>query len=72
MTNGLESMTRLRKTLTDARDLLERAVAHSGLSLRSFAETVMVRDERTVRRWRAGDVPIPAVCIRKLEQYVRE
>lgn len=57
--------------MTDARDLLERAVEKSGLSLRSFAETVMVRDERTVRRWRAGDVPIPDVAIRKLEQYVR-
>ena len=42
------------------------------LSLRSFAETVMVRDERTVRRWRAGTVPIPAVATRRLEQYMRE
>lgn len=55
---------------TDARDLLEQAIAKTGLSLRSFAEVHMVRDERTVRRWRSGDVPIPDVAIRRLEQII--
>lgn len=67
---------RERRTLgrmaDDSMALFERALAKSGLSLRSFAETVMVRDERTVRRWRAGDTPIPDVVTRKLEQYLRE
>lgn len=55
---------------TTSRELLELALDKSGLSLRSFAEVHMVRDERTVRRWRAGG-PVPAVCHRKLEQLVR-
>lgn len=57
---------------TDHRELLERALAVTGLSLRSFAESVVIRDERTVRRWRAGDSPIPDVAARRLEQVLRE
>ena len=55
----------------ERRELLERAIAKTGLSLRSFAEVHMVRDERTVRRWRSGEVPIPDVAVRRLEQIVR-
>lgn len=40
--------------------LLRDAIARSGLSARQYALTVLVRDERTVRRWLAGDSPIPA------------
>ena len=45
--------------MTD-RDLLARVIAASGLSARQYAVTVLLRDERTVRRWLAGDSPIPA------------
>lgn len=53
-----------------AAELLRRAITASGLSARRFAEDVMVRDERTVRRWIAGDVEIPAVVLRKLRALV--
>jgi hypothetical protein len=38
---------------------LRAAIARSGLSARAFAAHVLTRDERTVRRWLAGDSPIP-------------
>ena len=38
---------------------LRAAIARSGLSARQFAIRVLTRDERTVRRWLAGDSPIP-------------
>lgn len=45
--------------MTD-RDRLARVIAASGLSARQWARTVVLRNERTVRRWLAGDSPIPA------------
>lgn len=45
--------------MTDAA-LLRAAIAASGLSARRFAVEVLIRDERTVRRWLAGD-EMPAV-----------
>lgn len=44
---------------TDA-DILRQAITASGLSARRFAVIVLWRDERTVRRWLAGDA-MPAV-----------
>lgn len=43
------------------RDLLRDCIALSGLSNRRFARYVLIRDERTIRRWLAGDSPIPEV-----------
>jgi hypothetical protein len=40
-------------------DLLRSAIERSGLSARAFAKDILLRDERTVRRWLAGDSPIP-------------
>lgn len=40
-------------------DLLRSAIERSGFSARAFATDVLLRDERTVRRWLAGDSPIP-------------
>lgn len=48
---------------TTPRKLLELAIAASGLSARQFAKTVVLRDERTVRRWLAGDSPIPDAVV---------
>ncbi len=45
----------------DDPELLAAAIERSGLSARKFAELVLVRDERTIRRWLAGDSPIPKV-----------
>lgn len=47
---------------------LERAIKDSGLSNRRFAEDVMVRDERTIRRWLNGQSPIPQAVIDWLER----
>lgn len=40
---------------------LARVIEASGLSQRQFAFRVMGRDERTVRRWLAGETMPPAV-----------
>lgn len=42
--------------------LLRNAIERSGLSARQYAKRVLLRDERTVRRWLAGD-PMPAVVV---------
>lgn len=52
------SGSRLQIPPTDA-DRLRAAIERSGLSARAFARDVLLRDERTVRRWLAGDSPIP-------------
>ncbi len=51
--------------VTDA-DVLARVIAASGLSARQYALTVLLRDERTVRRWLSGDSPIPKPVIAHL------
>ena len=40
-------------------ELIRSAVALSGLSARQFAERLLGRDERTVRRWSSGAIAIP-------------
>jgi hypothetical protein len=55
--------------VTDA-ELLAKAIEASGLSARKFAQLVLVRDERTVRRWLAGDSPIPRVVREMLQAQV--
>jgi len=50
----------------DPIDLLRAAIAASGLSARKYAVQVLLRDERTVRRWLAGDRPIPKVILDRL------
>lgn len=47
-------------------ELLAKRIAESGLSQREFAVTVLLRDERTIRRWLAGDSPIPEPVLRFL------
>lgn len=46
--------------VTDS-ELIQAAIKASGLSARKFAEMVLLRDERTIRRWVAGKSPIPRV-----------
>lgn len=48
-------------------ELLRAAIEASGLSARRFAREVLIRDERTVRRWLAGDA-IPEVVVEKLRE----
>lgn len=47
-------------------ELLIKAIEASGLSARRFAVEVLMRDERTIRRWLAGDSPIPEVVMVRL------
>lgn len=51
--------------------LLRSAIERSGLSARRYATQVLTRDERTVRRWLAGDSPIPAAVLRWLTTQPR-
>lgn len=53
--------------MTTPRERLVAAIAASGLSARQYARTVLLRDERTVRRWLAGDSPIPDPVVQFLE-----
>jgi hypothetical protein len=48
--------------------ILEGAIEASGLSARKFATEILLRDERTIRRWLAGDSPIPEAVMRFLEK----
>jgi hypothetical protein len=50
--------------------VLAEAIEASGLSARRFAVEVLIRDERTVRRWLAGDSPVPKPVRDFLEGYV--
>jgi hypothetical protein len=48
--------------------LLRDAIHASGMSARRFAEDVLVRDERTIRRWLNGHSPMPTSVIRWLKK----
>lgn len=54
------------------RDLLALAIERSGLSARAFARNVLWRDERTVRRWLAGESPVPAVVADRLREELKQ
>jgi hypothetical protein len=51
--------------------VLRAAIEVSGLSARQFAMTLLVRDERTVRRWLTGE-PMPSVVREWLARYLVE
>lgn len=59
-------MTDLPRTQAERVNLLRKAIKASGLSSRRYAETVMIREPRTVRRWLTGESPIPDAVIRWL------
>lgn len=54
------------------RDLLVASIEASGLSARRFATEVLSRDERTIRRWLAGDSPIPKAVVEFLTARSKE
>ena len=51
-----------------ARQMLRAAIERSGLSTTRYASRVLLRNPRTLRRWVAGDSPIPAEVIGFLER----
>ena len=50
--------------------LIRAAIAGSGLSARQFAERILSRDERTIRRWVSGEVEPPPQAQRWLTRWV--
>ena len=46
---------------------LRAAIAQTGLSNSAYAREVLVRDPRSLRRWLAGDAPIPRQVLKLLE-----
>lgn len=56
------------KTQALALARLRAAITASGLSATLYARQVLIRDSRTVRRWLAGDSPIPQSVIQFLEK----
>lgn len=54
------------------RDAIE-AAKKAGIvgSTRQYATEVLTRDERTVRRWLAGDTPIPRAVVEFLERQAQ-
>lgn len=52
-------------------ELLQDSIKHSGLSARAFAREILIRDERTIRRWLAGDSPIPEPVVHFLKQRAK-
>ena len=51
---------------------LRAVIEASGLSARRFARDVLFRDERTVRRWLAGDSPIPEPVSSRLDAWLTD
>jgi hypothetical protein len=51
-------------------ELVQAAIAASGLSARRFAERVLSRDERTVRHWSSGTNAIPPLARAWLERWL--
>lgn len=49
-------------------ELLAARIKASGLSARRFAVEVLIRDERTIRRWLKGDAPIPKAVLTFLQR----
>jgi hypothetical protein len=58
--------------LVDDIRLIRAAIDASGMSARRFAVDILTRDERTVRRWLAGDSPLPRAVRDRCESIVRE
>jgi len=50
------------------RHLLAWSLERSRLTVRAYAEHLLLRSERTVYRWLAGDTPIPSLIARRLSR----
>jgi hypothetical protein len=53
-------------------DKLRLVIERSGMSARAFAFDILLRDERTVRRWLAGDSPIPEPVVAFLDAQLAD
>ena len=55
----------------DDQELLRACITKSGLSVVRFARQIVGREDRTVRRWLAGQ-PIPVAAKQFLEAYLKK
>lgn len=53
-------------------ELLRRAIEASGMHPRDFAVKVLIRDERTIRRWLNQESPMPKIVAEFLADYLRK
>jgi hypothetical protein len=53
-------------------DLIRLAIRHSGLSDRRFAADILLRDERTIRRYLAGDSRLSERVRAFLVDYIQD
>lgn len=53
------------------KELVRAAIKHSRKSVTRFATEDLVREPRTVRRWLAGDAPVPQLVRRFLEDLLK-
>ena len=53
-------------------ELISRAIAGSGKSVRRFAREELVREPRTVWRWLAGENALPTAVREHLTEYIVE
>ena len=51
----------MQRTRAEWIELLSRRIDESGLTVRQFAQEVLLRDRRTVERWLADENPIPQI-----------
>ncbi len=58
---------RTKEQIEAEAQLLEKRIEESGLSVGAFAESVLRRESRTVRRWIARENPIPTMVVDFLE-----
>ncbi len=56
------------QTRPEAMELLEKRIEESGLKTSTFALDVLIREPRTIRRWLAGDSPIPNRVLEWLQE----
>ena len=57
---AIQWVSEIEQAKRDAdRKILEARITESGISAKKFADLVLKRDERTLRRWRSGESPMP-------------
>ena len=62
-------MVDVPKTRAEEIALLRSVIERSGLSVRSFARDVLIREDRTIFRWLKGEAPIPKLVVQFLTDY---
>lgn len=59
-------MTALQSPRPNAAALIRWSIDRSGLTIRKYANTVVLRSERTVERWIDGENTMPRLILQRL------